>query len=393
MNTVRRLAGKKVDPLEYERMVNSVEAFNKKLFAPLRRRIDSQEESSVSLEGMTPMMRSLFQKLKNGISWIEGHRKPMQPYVENRASHIFQALEMLEKYGKGRLLVVMDEAEMISLQCAPKNVGSVLEDKVWSMPVSFVLTSGTVSDEGDFEHFLCENGLQRISKQRLLTYCVPSPFCYERHTRLYIPNDMPFPDCDSNEYIEAVAARIASLVKATNGHTAVLFTSYKLLNAVYESIQGRLNNYNIFCMTRNNKNAIQDFRNSPNGVLFASGAMWEGVDFAGDCLSSVIIPRLPFPIRGGMSQQKKEQYKDAQDFIWKYVVPEMVTKLRQGVGRLIRTETDTGVVSILDARAYQGMYKDKVAGVLQKYPVIHSVEEVRRFFRNIKPQEYFDDEA
>ena len=170
-------------------------------------------------------------------------------------------------------------------------------------------------------------------------------------------------------------------------------TSYKLLNAVYESIQGRLGHYNIFCMTRNNKNAIQDFRNSPNGVLFASGAMWEGVDFAGDCLSSVIIPRLPFPIRGGMSQQKKEQYKDAQDFIWKYVVPEMVTKLRQGVGRLIRTETDTGVVSILDVRAYQGMYKGKVAGVLQKYPAIHSVEEVQRFFRSVKPQEYFYDEA
>lgn len=142
-------------------------------------------------------------------------------------------------------------------------------------------------------------------------------------------------------------------------------------------------------MTKSNKTAIGDFKKSKNAVLFASGSMWEGVDVAGDKLSSVIIVRLPFPMASSFTELKKEGCEDIQEFIRSYAIPEMAIKLRQGVGRLIRTETDTGVVSILDARA-NDRYRDIVDSVLGKYPKVSSISEVEDFLRAVKPKEYFN---
>ena len=131
--------------------------------------------------------------------------------------------------------------------------------------------------------------------KHLVSECsTASPFDYQNHTRMYIPEDMPAPDNKSDDYINAITESILRLIDATNGHTAILFTSYKVLQAVYERAIHQLGKYEVFCMTRNNRKVISDFRKSRNGVLFASGSMWEGVDCVGDGLSSVIIVRLPF---------------------------------------------------------------------------------------------------
>ena len=142
-------------------------------------------------------------------------------------------------------------------------------------------------------------------------------------------------------------------------------------------------------MTKGNSNIITEFKNSKNGVIFASGTMWEGVDCAGDCLSSVIITRLPFPLRTANMEYKRNGCTSLRDFVNKYALPEMIIKLRQGVGRLIRKETDTGVVSILDSRAAHGYYSDKVFDVLSKYPRVSTIEEVHEFMKRIKHESYF----
>ena len=143
-------------------------------------------------------------------------------------------------------------------------------------------------------------------------------------------------------------------------------------------------------MNRGDGTAIKNFKNSKNGVLFASGAMWEGVDCPGDCLSSVIITKLPFPIRNAQMEQRKKECKDTFDFINRYATPEMIIKLRQGVGRLIRTETDTGLVSILDARATDSFCSKNVRSVLAKYPTVTSMNEASTFMKQVKGKEYFD---
>ena len=128
-----------------------------------------------------------------------------------------------------------------------------------------------------------------------------------------------------------------------------------------------------------------------NAVLFASGSMWDGVDCAGDKLSSVIIVRLPFPLRSAAMEEKKSASANVSAFINEYAVPEMLIKLRQGVGRLIRCETDTGLISVLDTRAVRSGYSERVQAVLSKYSRVENLDEIREFFHSVKSKEYFEE--
>ena len=283
-----------------------------------------------------------------------------------------------------------DENRLHSICSASKNIGRVLREYVWETSSSFVLTSGTMSDGVDFSFFEKENGIHQIAKMFRQTSMTASPFDYKNHTRLYMPKGIPLPENNSPEYIAAISDEIVKIVKATNGHAAILFTSYKVLEAVYRQTKDRLTQYELIRMTRSNKSAIADFKKSKNGVLFASGSMWEGVDCIGDCLSSVIIPRLPFPMRSATMESKKEECNGLGEFVNTICVPEMLIKLRQGLGRLIRCETDTGLISILDTRATTGKYADKVGNVLAKYTKAETLDEVEAFFREVKSPAYFE---
>ena len=278
-----------------------------------------------------------------------------------------------------------------ALCCCPKKIGFQLLQYVWERDSRHVLTSGTMSDGTSFEFFKRENGIAAMSRDQIFEAMTESPFDYAHHARLYIPNDLPFPNISDNDYINAVANRVVDLIDATNGHSALLFTSYKLLQVIHEKTKDRLRKYDLFVMSKSNRNAINAFKKSKNGVIFASGSMWEGVDFAGDCLSSVIIVRLPFPIRSVSMEEKKNASKSVPLFIADYAVPEMLIKLRQGAGRLIRSESDTGVLSILDSRASKnGAYGSKVRQALRKYPVVDSLDEIREFMKSVKKPEYFE---
>ncbi len=164
---------------------------------------------------------------------------------------------------------------------------------------------------------------------------------------------------------------------------------FEITYAVYELTKEQLGKYTVICMTRGNKKAISQFKQCENGVLFASGSMWEGVDCIGDCLSSVIIPRLPFPLRSASMEYKREVCGDLTTFVRDFAVPEMLIKLRQGVGRLIRCETDTGLVSILDSRATD-RYSAQVDKVMRKYPRVSDMEEIEAFFHSVKDASYFE---
>ena len=349
---------------------------------------DSEAGTIIELDNET---RSLIASIAEHINVLESNRIANKGRCEVSGQRISRSLLRFCEPSKISTWIDMDENGEVSLCCCPKNIGEILRDKVWNTDRSHVLTSGTMSNGANFDFFKRENGLDRIAKRMVLESSTPSPFDYENHTRLYIPDDIPSPDNDDEEYIRAVADRIVQLVEATNGHTAILFTTYKVLQAVYNLTAKRLSEYDVICMTRSNKTAIADFKRSKNGVLFASGSMWEGVDCVGDMLSSVIVVRLPFPRRCATMEQKKKQCADVASFVQDYAVPEMLIKLRQGAGRLIRCESDTGVLSILDARASKnGSYRNRVLKALEKYPTVESVEEIADFMKTVKAPEYFE---
>lgn len=303
-------------------------------------------------------------------------------------AHICNALEVLRQQEWVATWVEQDENGILTLCGCPRKLNQELKASVWSYRKSHVLLSGTMSAEDDFRYFKRELGLNLLSQEWMDEAQFCSPFDYAKQMRLYLADDLPFPD-QSEPYFRAISNRIVELVKATNGHTAILFTSYRALQRVFELTKIRLRDYEVIRMTRSNRTAIDEFRKSRNGVLFASGSMWEGVDCVGDCLSSVIIVRLPFPQRSAVMEMKRDSCGSTGDFIKSYAVPEMLIKLRQGAGRLIRSETDTGVLAILDVRAAKGRHAHTVQQTLAKYPRVYSVEDVGQFIRAVKPKEYF----
>lgn len=392
INFVKNLYDPETDLDTYKRLRRKVALHNNQLFKTLKNKIhandiDSDVGSIINLDYNTI---AIIKKLSEEIAVLDALTKKRKGKCEINAKQIIKALERFTNPAKICVWIDQDENGLVSLCCCSKSIGGKLQKGVWDLKSSHVLTSGTMSDGSSFDFFRRENGLDRIRRDEIIEMSTPSPFDYKNNTRLFIPNDMPTPDNDSEEYINAVADKVVQLVNATNGHTAILFTSYKVLNAVYIKTKERLAKYDIICMTRSNKTAITDFKKSKNGVLFASGSMWEGVDCVGDCLSSVIIVRLPFPIRSAAMEEKKEACENVPKFIREYAVPEMLIKLRQGAGRLIRSETDTGLLSILDPRANSGSYAVKVAQALSKYPKVQSIEEAKEFMKSVKKPEYFE---
>ena len=376
---------------KFKQKLDLVANMNAALFIGLEELYDHEADDTIDgqiikLPGSTI---KLMQRLSKELLILDSMKEPDRGKALINGRKIADKLNNFQKTSELLLWLKYDEAGKLFLCCCPKVVGTVLTQRLWSKEKHYVLTSGTMSDGFSFDYFKNELGLNQLSRHLQFEKITDSPFDYAAHTRLYIPDDLPAPD-NSEEYIEAVTDRIVELVKATNGHTAILFTSYRLLQLTYAKAESRLQDYHLFKMTRSNRGAINAFKMCSNGVIFASGSMWEGVDCVGDVLSSVIIVRLPFPKRNVAAEAKKSAIKNVPAFIAEYAVPEMLIKLRQGVGRLIRSETDTGVISILDVRAADGgPYAKRVRKTLCKYPRANSIEELRIFLESVKSPDYF----
>lgn len=385
---VRNMCQDRRDLGRYHLAMDEALKYNQTLFQCLRQQYQEQlEREEKPMLMLSDEMTENVMQLHHQLEIIDRLRKNRHGRQEISSRDFYAAMMNSVRPDKNTVWADDEDGEIVLKTC-PKDTGATMAQKVWNRPVAHVLTSGTMSDGMDFQYFKQENGLDKI--QNPLESTTQSPFDYANHTRLYIPKDMPFPAEEDPGYLPAIADRIVELVRITNGHTAVLFTSYKMLQAICTMTRDRLQDYPIIYMTKKNKTAIEDFKRSKNGVLFASGTMWEGVDCPGDILSSVIIVRLPFPQRTAAMEEKKEQYPDICSFVQQMAVPQMLIKLRQGAGRLIRNETDTGVLTILDSRANRSAYAGRIHHALGKYPEVDTLEDVETFLRSVKPAEFFE---
>ena len=377
---------------EYARftdLLEHLEALNKRLFKQIIAEINSSEDR-VSMKMSKPVLQMIDELI---VTINQLNKYSLKEHMVVRCQNMVAILRMLKSKKNLCWVDVDGGTDSAILSCVPANISELICKDLWQTPnTHWVLTSGTICDDSGFSYFKSELGMEKdISVHTIAEGKSGSPFDYKKNARLYIPNDLPLPTGDYDTYIEAISNRIVELVEATNGHTAVLFTSYRALNDVYNQVADRLGRYPLIRMSRSNKLAINQFKESGNGVLFASGSMWEGIDCAGDILSSVIIVRLPFPPRSQMMEYKKEQFGNVLNFVGNYATPQMLIKLKQGAGRLIRTEEDTGVVSILDARASRtGAYHERIRKAFEQYPLIQTVQEVRDFIYGVKTEDYME---
>jgi ATP-dependent DNA helicase DinG len=237
-------------------------------------------------------------------------------------------------------------------------------------------------------------GLDDIRGNLLKTISLPSPFDFKNNALLYLSEVTPYPDQQDKHYIASIADETERLIRASHGHAAVLFTSYRVMGQVFAILKSCGLPYPMFSMGRRDTTALERFRQSANGVLFASGALWEGIDIPGDELSMLIIVKLPFAVPDPIGDYERSLFGSMDAYKNKALIPDMQVRLKQGHGRLIRTESDTGVCAILDCRAgAEGAYSRRVLAALPDCRVTSNFSEIEVFLRAKKPKTYFLEEA
>ena len=318
-------------------------------------------------------------------------QRDITPPLRNQLADVVETLQLIKERKTGWIFYATRNKDgNVELTATAASLAEKMQPTLWSRPQPIILTSGTLAVGRDFSRFREEAGLER-SAARIAESVSLSPFDYQNNCLLYFPNDAAISsEDDESSYYVHTARQVAALIRAAHGHALILFTAYTAMSAVHEQVRQMVVDYPIFAMSRGGFSMPERFRASGNGVLFAAGAMWEGMDFPGDIVSLLIIVRLPFAVPDPLSDHKKQRYPSLKAFLRAVVVPNMQIKLRQGFGRAIRTETDTCVVVVLDERAQPGhRYHQSVLDALPEMPVTESLSDVEQFIRQVKDEAYF----
>jgi ATP-dependent DNA helicase DinG len=261
------------------------------------------------------------------------------------------------------------------LQATPIDVSAILHELVWDRTPTVVLTSATLTVQGGFEHLRRRLGLAEARE-----LVVPSHFRYERQALLYLPPQMPDPR--AAEFAESAATTIERVLRITRGRAFCLFTSYSQMRALYDRLLPVLDYPILLHGTAPRKALLEEFRTTPNAVLFGTSSFWQGVDVQGEALSCVIIDRLPFAVPSDpvvQARMKAIEESGGKPF-FDYQVPEAVLTLKQGFGRLIRSLEDRGVLVLLDPRVRTQRYGQIFLQSLPPYRVTQNIADVEAFF-------------
>ena len=266
-------------------------------------------------------------------------------------------------------------SQHVYLQATPIDVGPILRECLWSKLECAVLTSATLAVGGGFEYIR-----QRLGVEHARESVLPSHFDYQAQALLYVPPDLPDPR--TPQFTAKAADRIRQLLEITRGRAFVLFTSYAQMNDVYQRLLGEVE----FPMLRQGdapKSALlEEFRLTPNAVLFATSSFWQGVDVQGEQLSCVIIDRLPFAVPSDpiVAARVKAIDSDGGNAFFQYQVPAAVITLKQGFGRLIRSLHDRGLLVLLDNRILKKQYGRTFVESLPSYQRTTDMRKVQQFF-------------
>ncbi len=270
----------------------------------------------------------------------------------------------LEKRGKG-----------IFLRASPVDVSELLREKLFNKVETCVLTSATLSSNGKFDFIRDRLGLDT---SKTSGFEAPSAFEYEKQAILYLPRAMPDPR--SAEFTQLAAGEIVKILQATQGRAFVLCTSNLSMNALYELVSSRIS-YPCLVQGSMSKTGLLDrFRETPNAVLFATQSFWQGVDVQGEQLSCVIIDKLPFAVPTDPVVAARSRFIDDNggNAFFDFSVPQAIISLKQGIGRLIRSSTDRGVIAILDPRLRTKRYGKDFLQSLPRMRITDDVSQIDR---------------
>ncbi len=291
--------------------------------------------------------------------------------------------DQAEAEGFVRWLEVFSHA--LQLNATPLSIAEIFNKQLSASPRAWIFTSATLAVKGDFSHYNGEMGLATAQSA-----CWDSPFDFANQALLYVPPGLPEPS--SREYTEEVVKAALPVLKASRGRAFFLCTSLRATRRAHEllleAFEREQLDYPLLLQGQSSRSdMLERFRKLGNAVLIGSQSFWEGVDVRGEALSLVVIDKLPFapPDDPVLSARIEKINKEGRNAFMEYQLPRAVINLKQGVGRLIRDETDRGVLMICDPRLITKSYGKKIWQSLPPMKRTRDLAEVERFFADLSP--------
>ncbi len=268
----------------------------------------------------------------------------------------------------------------LHLNATPLSIAGIFQSQISGHARSWIFTSATLSVGGDFSHYRSQMGLTEARAQSW-----DSPFDFASHALLYVPKGMPEPN--TPDYTPAVVAAALPAIESSGGRAFMLFTSLRAMREGHELLKDAFSrrglDYPLLLQGEGSRTELLErFRRLGNAVLIGSQSFWEGVDVRGEALSLVVIDKLPFaPPDDPLLAARIERIKrDGRNAFVEFQLPQAVITLKQGAGRLIRDETDRGVLMICDPRLFSKGYGRRILASLPAMKGTRDSAEVIAFF-------------
>ncbi len=320
--------------------------------------------------------------LRAALELIASHLKVIQNPPEEIAPLVRRTLELSDAL---RFVMEEDDERFVYwmekrgrgcfLQATPIDVANMLSERLFNQVETVVLTSATLAVAGGFEYVQ-----KRLGVEGPRTLVVPGHFDYQSQALLYVPQHLPEPR--NPAFTKMAAEEVVRILEHSRGRAFVLFTSYQQMRLVYDLVSLAIDYPTLLQGTGPRRALIEEFRTTPNCVLFATSSFWQGVDVPGEQLSCVIIDKLPFAVPNDpvVSARIESIRKVGGNPFYDYQIPQAAIALKQGFGRLIRSRSDRGVLVLLDNRITRQRYGQVFFDSLPDYGFTTRLEEVEKFF-------------
>jgi ATP-dependent DNA helicase DinG len=350
---------------------------------PLHGFIDEHPDWEEQIQALSDRLSSLTSVLLNMV--IEGEAwQGLANRCEDLQTRLITIAGLLEIPHEEKYIRWYERREKtVVLTASPIDIAAELNTILYPEVRSAIFTSGTLTVGGDFSYFLKRLGLDRDTESLSLA----SPFDYENRTMLYIPAHTPqnpFPQPDQKEFSIKIQHIINQILLASSGRALVLFTSFSSMRKTYPFLVENLP-YPVFIQGQAPRNKLlKSFQQQTDSVLLAVASFWEGINVPGESLSCVIIDKLPFEVPSDpviMARVNKIREEGGNPFM-DFQLPRAILALRQGVGRLMRTSTDKGLLAILDIRLFTKRYGRLFLRSLPPSPLTRELKDVESFFEN-----------
>lgn len=310
--------------------------------------------------------------------------------IEMRTNRRIKCLQMFRNLGNKNFLVWLSTEKGVRINVCKKNIRKEIGRLLFTSTRRTILTSGTITSQNSgtlkerYQYFMNSLG---CSDNVCVSEPKKSPFDFDKHTMLYISNKLPCPNKHNrNKYRNEAISEIVKLLEVTHGKTLILFTAKDDRDYVFKKLSNMGLPYKIMVQSSDSsqEHRLERFQNNVNSVILGTGAYWEGINIKGESLSQVIIFKLPFPVPDPITEYKMAN-KECP--LLEVAVPEMIIKLKQGAGRLIRSSEDKGIVSILDPRVSSRLktaYREDTLASLPEKNSTEDISELKEFWNSIK---------